>query len=251
MRTISLALGAVTTALLFGLTGCGHSSDSAKPSLTGSAQQTMNPAAVPSHSATPISSPPALLPPRPTSGNGLTDVDCGPVDGSNGKAATVIAVATANARVGCTEAVTVAVHYVGTPRSADAATVDGWTCAPQQDPATPYRCVKDDRLIDLRGGGGPAAPTASAIPSRTPTGDVNCGPVTDAGGGTHTVMAVNVPGTGQVGCTEAINVASEYASHVSNSTSAVVSGWHCDAQPDPKARSRCTKNGLVIDLLDQ
>ncbi len=233
MRTTSLALGATTAALLFGLTGCGQASDSAKPANSTAAKSNTNSAV------------PKPAPPEP----GSADVDCGPVNGSNGKPANVIAIATAGGRVGCTEAITVADHYVGAPRTGDAVTVDGWTCQPQPDPGTPYVCFKDSRFIGLRGGGGPATPTGPApTPAPIPAADVNCGTVTDAGGGTRTVIAVDTP-AGQAGCTEAVNVASEYATRISDSDRAVIEGWNCAAQADPNVPSACTRDGLRIDLL--
>ncbi|AFU06277.1 hypothetical protein [Nocardia brasiliensis] len=92
----------------------------------------------------------------------------------------------------------------------------------------------------------------AADPSVTPAQgniveDVNCGPVTDAGGGTRTVIAPGTP-AGRVGCTEAINVATEYAQTVSNTDAQTVQGWQCHAQPDPRTPSACTKDGLRIEL---
>ncbi|MBF6548542.1 hypothetical protein [Nocardia brasiliensis] len=99
----------------------------------------------------------------------------------------------------------------------------------------------------------PAATTKDAAdPSVTPAPgniveDVNCGPVTDAGGGTRTVIAPGTP-AGRVGCTEAVNVATEYAQTVSNTDAQTVQGWQCHAQPDPRTPSACTKDGLRIEL---
>ncbi|MFI9405493.1 hypothetical protein [Nocardia sp. NPDC052316] len=93
-----------------------------------------------------------------------------------------------------------------------------------------------------------ATPSAAAT---TPTADivedVDCGPVTDAGGGTRTVIAVG--GTaGRVGCTEAITVATKYVTTISNTDTQTVDGWVCGAQPDPTTPSSCAKDGLVIAL---
>ncbi|MFI6042080.1 hypothetical protein ACIA8C_10620 [Nocardia sp. NPDC051321] len=77
--------------------------------------------------------------------------------------------------------------------------------------------------------------------------DVDCGPVTDAGGGTRTVIAVGTA-AGRVGCTEAINVATTYATTVSNTDTQTIEGWQCSAQPDPATPSSCTKDGLIIGL---
>lgn len=101
------------------------------------------------------------------------------------------------------------------------------------------------------------ATSATAAPLRTadaskqaPTpgvDDVDCGPVTDAGGGTRTVIAVSTA-AGRVGCTEAINVATTYATTVSNTDTQTIEGWQCSAQPDPATPSSCTKDGLIIGL---
>ncbi|QIS06980.1 hypothetical protein F5X71_35875 [Nocardia brasiliensis] len=91
-----------------------------------------------------------------------------------------------------------------------------------------------------------ADPSATAAPGDT-VEDVNCGPVTDAGGGTRTVIAAGTP-VGRVGCTEAINVATEYAQTVSNTDAQTVQGWQCAAQPDTVTPSACTKDGLRIEL---
>ncbi|MEU7139645.1 hypothetical protein ABZ942_09385 [Nocardia sp. NPDC046473] len=101
------------------------------------------------------------------------------------------------------------------------------------------------------------ATSATAAPIRTAeaskqapapaVADVDCGPVTDAGGGTRTVIAVGTP-AGRVGCTEAINVATTYATTVSNTDTQTIDGWQCSAQPDPATPSSCTKDGLIIGL---
>ncbi|MGX1771699.1 hypothetical protein ACWIGW_06250 [Nocardia brasiliensis] len=91
-----------------------------------------------------------------------------------------------------------------------------------------------------------ADPSVTSAPG-TVVEDVNCGPVTDAGGGTRTVIAPGTP-AGRVGCTEAINVATEYAQTVSNTDAQTVQGWQCHAQPDPRTPSACTKDGLRIEL---
>ncbi|MFC9996242.1 hypothetical protein [Nocardia sp. NPDC127526] len=101
----------------------------------------------------------------------------------------------------------------------------------------------------------PPAPTTTApppppttTPAPEPIADVNCGPVTDAGGGTRTVIAVGTP-TGRVGCTEAINVATEYVQTISDTDVATIDGWSCNAQPDAAVPSMCAKDGLLINLL--
>ncbi|MFE9579491.1 hypothetical protein ACFYO1_24100 [Nocardia sp. NPDC006044] len=94
----------------------------------------------------------------------------------------------------------------------------------------------------------PGRATSPAIAtSPAAVADVDCGPVTDAGGGTRTVTAVGTP-AGRVGCTEAINVATKYATTVSNTDAQTIEGWQCNAQPDPATPSKCTKDGLIIGL---
>ncbi|QBS42166.1 hypothetical protein [Nocardia sp. CS682] len=89
--------------------------------------------------------------------------------------------------------------------------------------------------------------TAPTTPSAEIIEDVNCGPVTDAGGGTRTVIAVGST-AGRVGCTEAITVATTYVTTISNTEAQTVDGWQCKAQPDPAIPSSCSKDGLVIAL---
>ncbi|WP_369637031.1 hypothetical protein, partial [Nocardia sp. JMUB6875] len=92
------------------------------------------------------------------------------------------------------------------------------------------------------------APTTTPPPTTTtPAGNVNCGTVTDAGGGTRTVIAV-ATSAGTVGCTEAINVATKYAQTISTSDVATIDGWSCNAQPEPAFPSMCAKDGLLINL---
>ncbi|GAB4589270.1 hypothetical protein [Nocardia sp. IFM 10818] len=94
----------------------------------------------------------------------------------------------------------------------------------------------------------PPPPPPTTTPAPEPIADVNCGPVTDAGGGTRTVIAVGTP-TGRVGCTEAINVATEYVQTISDTDVATIDGWSCNAQPDAAVPSMCAKDGLLINLL--
>lgn len=183
------------------------------------------------------------------------DVDCGPITGANGGSANVIAYSNQAGIPGCTEAVTVASDYVNATRSGDAAQVDGWTCEPQPDNTVPHICFKDGFLIGLRGTAAPnppTPPTTTAPPTTTtvPVDNANCGTVTDAGGGTRTVIAVGTP-AGRVGCTEAINVATQYVRAVSDTDVATIDGWSCNAQPDAQVPSICAKDGLLINLLAQ
>lgn len=208
-------------------------------------------------SAAPLPPPSPTHPPAPAptpTPEPLADVNCGPVTGSNGATADVIAFASAAGRAGCTEAITVASDYVGVPRTGDAQAVDGWTCEPQPDTTIPHICVNQGLTIGLRGQAGPATPPPPAPtpirtvdPDQPPTPDpghtvedVNCGPVTDAGGGTRTVIAVGTA-AGRVGCTEAIDVATEFVTTVSDSDTMTVQGWQC-------AATGCTKDGLTIAL---
>lgn len=114
------------------------------------------------------------------------------------------------------------------------------TAASAGQPAAPIRTADPNRQP------APIQVTPTADPTN-PVADVNCGPVTDAGGGTRTVIAVG-SATGRVGCTEAINVATTYATTVSNTDTQTVEGWQCHAQPDATTPSICTKDGLVIGL---
>ncbi|MFE3192048.1 hypothetical protein ACFXHA_23760 [Nocardia sp. NPDC059240] len=255
MRFTRLVLLAAIPALAVGITACSHSKDSAKTttSTTAAASSTTAPA-----TATTQPTGPKPVPPNPTRPPVRTtvapaDVNCGPVTGANGKNADVIAYASAAGIPGCTEAITVASDYVNATRTGDAVVVDGWTCEPQPDTAVPYICFKDSFQIGLRGAAAPnppAPPTTTPPPTTTsvaPAGNVNCGTVTDAGGGTRTVIAVATP-AGTVGCTEAINVATEYVQTVSSSDVATINGWSCNAQPDATYPSMCAKDGLLIDL---
>lgn len=200
----------------------------------------------------------------------LTDIDCGPVTGSNGATANVIAFASAAGRAGCSDAVTVTSDYVGVPHTGDAALVDGWTCQPQPDTTIPHICTNTGLTIGLHGQAAPTSPPPPAPasvrtvdPNSTPrpvahteppalapaeaVEDVHCGPVTDSAGGTRQVIAVG-GAAGRVSCTEAITVATAYATTIAPSDTATVDGWSCNAQPDTTTPSLCAKNGLVIGL---
>ncbi|QLY32367.1 hypothetical protein [Nocardia huaxiensis] len=250
MRLAHLALLAAAPALVVGLTACGKSSDSAKSTTTSAAATTTSGAAVVSQTTAPKPLPPnPTRPPVPTTQT-LHDVDCGPITGANGKSANVIAYANQAGIPGCTEAITVASDYVNATRTGDAVEVDGWTCEPQPDTAVPHICFKDGFLIGLRGDAAPnppAPPTTTTPPPTTtdkPIADVDCGTVTDAGGGTRSVVAVGTS-TGVVGCTEAINVATEYAQTITTGDALTVQGWNCAATAGGSA---CTKDGLIISL---
>ncbi|WP_280221856.1 hypothetical protein [Nocardia neocaledoniensis] len=96
-----------------------------------------------------------------------------------------------------------------------------------------------------------AAPvtTTSDVPPVPPPypEDVNCGPVTDAGGGSRTVIAVG-NAAGRPGCTEAITVATTYVTTISPSDAMTVDGWRCHAQQSAETPSVCEKGGLLIAL---
>jgi hypothetical protein len=95
----------------------------------------------------------------------------------------------------------------------------------------------------------PPVTTTSSVPPVPPpvVDDVNCGPVTDAGGATRTVIAVGTA-DGRPGCTEAINVATTYVTTIAPSDSVMVQGWQCNSQPDTQVPQVCSKDGLVIAL---
>ncbi|WP_227997702.1 hypothetical protein [Nocardia australiensis] len=276
MKSTHLAVLAATSLTVVAMmAGCGKdgktdsaSAGSTAHSATSAAAITKAPNLV-GPSAAPLPPPSPTQPPAPAP-TPLADVDCGTINGSNGATAHVIAFASAAGRAGCTEAITVASDYVSIPRAADATTVDGWTCEPQPDTGVPHICLNQGLTIGLRGNAGPATPPPPAPtpvrtvdPSQTPAPvhndeppapnpgdtveDVNCGPVTDAGGGTRTVIAVGTT-AGRVGCTEAINVATTYATTISDSDVMTVDGWQCNAQPDATTPSICSKDGLVIGL---
>ena len=54
----------------------------------------------------------------------------------------IIAVGTAEGRVGCTEAIDVATHYVNTVAPSDVVTIEGWSCEARPDASTPSICTK-------------------------------------------------------------------------------------------------------------
>ncbi|MFE1594331.1 hypothetical protein [Nocardia sp. NPDC058705] len=275
MRRTRLAVGAVAVlAVIVGLSGCSkdkedHSAhaSSTTAAATTTAATTTTPAKLTGSSAVPLPPPSPTHPPAPAPAP-LADVDCGPVTGGNGATANVIAFASDAGRAGCTEAINVVSDYLDVPRTGDAAAVDGWTCEPQPDTTIPHICFNGGLTIGLRGNAAPASPpppapsprrtvdptqppvttTSSVPPAPAPTvEDVNCGPVTDAGGATRTVIAVG-NAAGRPGCTEAINVATTYVTTIAPSDAVVVEGWQCNAQPDPTTPSVCSKDGLVIAL---
>ncbi|MFC6011542.1 hypothetical protein [Nocardia lasii] len=262
MRTTRIAAGAAATMVLVaGLAGCGkdsedHSAHTSSTTVLATATATTSAARLTGSSAAPLPPPSPTHPPAPGP-EPLADVDCGPVAGANGAGAEVIAFASEAGRAGCTEAINVATDYLGSPRTGDPAPVDGWTCEPQPDTSVPHICVNQGLTIGLRGDAAPASPPPPAPtpvrtvdPTKPPVSsveDVNCGPVTDAGGATRTVIAIG-NSAGRPGCTEAIDVATTYVTTISPSDSVVVQGWQCNAQPDSQVPQVCSKDGLVIAL---
>lgn len=274
MRLTRFALLATAPALIAAVAACGSSSDTAK-STTSSAPPTTTKTVVATAtklvgpSSAPLPPPSPTHPPAPAP-TPLADIDCGQITGANGGTADVIAFASQAGRTGCTEAITVTSDYVGAARTGDAVPVDGWTCQPQPDTTIPHVCFKDGFTIGLRGTAAPSNPPSPApTPIRTvdpnnqphngdrteppapapdkTVEDVNCGTVTDAGGGTRTVIAVG-SAAGRVGCTEAINVATSYVQTISDTDVATIDGWSCNAQPDAAVPSMCAKDGLTIAL---
>lgn len=275
MRTTRLAASAVAAlAVIAGLSGCSDNKEdhSAHPSSTTAATTTVgktSAAKLTGTSAAPLPSPSPTHPPQPAPPP-LQDVNCGQVTGGNGATADVIVFASDAGRAGCTVAFNVVADYLDVPRTGDAANVDGWVCEPQPDASVKHICVNQGLTIGLRGDAAPADPpspapspirtvdptkppvtTTSSVPPEPDPGttveDVNCGPVTDAGGHARTVIAVG-NSAGRPGCTEAITVATTYATTIGPSDAMVVDGWQCNAQPDAATPSVCSKDGLVIAL---
>lgn len=254
-RASAIAVFAVFPMVLL---GCGQNDEVATASSTTHATS-------PTHSST--TAPPAPVP--------LADVDCGQIHGSNGASAHVIAFANGSGRAGCSDAITVASDYVGASTGAASTTVDGWYCQPQPDVQVPHVCSNAGVVIGLRGDAAPASPPPPApapvhtlTPAQTPKpaepqhstpapapnpaitagGDTtNCGPVKDAGGQLRGVLAMATP-EGQVGCVEAIDIATEYTNTVATSDEVTVSGWKCRAQREATVSQVCEKDGLKIGL---
>ncbi|KAF0849432.1 hypothetical protein [Nocardia caishijiensis] len=125
------------------------------------------------------------------------------------------------------------------PSSTAAPTTSAQVVAPTSEMAEPTR---ESATSTARA----TTRTTSTTPDE-PVADVDCGPVTDAVGGTRTVIAVGSP-DGRPGCTEAIDVASTYVTTIQPSDELEVDGWDCHAQPDPAVPSICEKDGLTIAL---
>ncbi|MFE3053694.1 hypothetical protein [Nocardia sp. NPDC059239] len=75
--------------------------------------------------------------------------ESGGITGADGQGADVIAYANQAGIPGCTEAITVATAYVQQVSDTDVATINGWSCNAQPDPAVPSLCTKDGLLINL------------------------------------------------------------------------------------------------------
>ncbi|WP_458687411.1 hypothetical protein [Nocardia tengchongensis] len=147
MRFAHIALLAAALALVVGMTACSGSQDSSQnaTSTTVAASSTTGAA------TTTTQSPGPTHPPVPTTQT-AADVDCGPVTGANGQSANVIAYASSGGVPGCTEAITVATHYVLVQQvsNTDVATIDGWSCnAVPGNPSVPSMCAKDGLVINL------------------------------------------------------------------------------------------------------
>ncbi|MGV9410138.1 hypothetical protein ACWDOP_09495 [Nocardia sp. NPDC003693] len=179
MRIAHLALLAAAPALVATLAACSSSDDSADDRATGtpttitttttapaSATKLVGPSAAPLPPPSPTHPPVTTVPPvtttepvpttapvtttSPVPSPVIDDVNCGPVTDAGGGTRHVIAVGTEAGRVGCTEAITVATEYVQTISDTDVATIDGWSCNAQPDPAVPSMCAKDGLVIALR-----------------------------------------------------------------------------------------------------
>lgn len=220
------------------------------------------------HSATSHASAP--LHPMP-----IGDVDCGILHDREGEIAHVIAFANGSGRAGCRDALKVAHDYLGGTTGESTTTVDGWHCQPQPDATVPHVCSSSGLVIGLRG---QAAPTWPPPPAHLPVhtlypgsqprsaepehaqpappphaahiageATTNCGPVKDATGHLRVVVAMGTP-VGRVGCTEAIDIASEYANTMAPSDNATISGWQCRAHSEGNISQVCEKDRLRIGL---
>lgn len=258
MNTNSKVLISIGALLPLLAAGCGSKQEEPRESHSASSSH-----AISSHTAEPP-------PPMP-----IGDVDCGVVHDHQGVVAHVIAFANGSGRAGCTEAITVAHDYIGGATGQSATTVDGWHCQPQPDATVPHVCSASGLVIGLRGQAAPASPPPPApVPVHTLHPDVqpkvaepehsqpappppaahvagedttNCGPVKDAGGNLRVVEAMGTP-VGRVGCTEAIDVAAEYAATIGTSDIMTVSGWLCRPHSEGKMSQICEKDGLKIGL---
>ncbi|MFI1920258.1 hypothetical protein [Nocardia sp. NPDC020380] len=167
MKISSSALLVALPAVAVTLTACDQSTSSAPgTSSKPAASTTAAPGSTAAGTTAPKPVPPSpTRPPMPTAPS-PADVDCGPITGSNGQSANVIAYGRQVGIAGCTEAVTVAHDYVNASRTDDAVQVDNWTCEPQPDTDVPHICFKDGLLLGLRGGASylllpPPPPTAT------------------------------------------------------------------------------------------
>lgn len=119
MQTTRLAAGAAAgLVVIAGLSGCGgDNKDDHAAHATSTTKTTTAPTTTRANLTGTSIAP--LPPPSPTHPPARPGAD-------------VIAFASDAGRPGCTEAVNVVADYLGTPRTGDAAAVDGWTCAPTE-----------------------------------------------------------------------------------------------------------------------
>lgn len=238
--------------------GCGSKHEESTESHTTSSLHAVSSAAT---------EPPAPMP--------IGDVDCGVLHDHTGAVAHVIAFANGSGRAGCTDAFTVAHDYLGGATGQSAIIVDGWHCQPQPDVTVPHVCSASGLIIGLQGQAAPASPPPPApAPVHTLHPDVqpkiaepehaqpaapppaahvagedttNCGPVKDAGGNLRVVEAMGTP-VGRVGCTEAIDIAAEYATAIGTSDTMMVKGWRCRPGAEGEISQICEKDGLKIGI---
>ena len=205
----------------------------------------------------------------------IGDVDCGVLHDSKGAVAHVIAFANGSGRAGCTDALKVVHDYLGGATGQRPTTVDGWYCQPQPDATVPHVCSASGLVIGLRGQAAPTSPPPPApAPVHTLHPDVqpkvagpehahpappplaahvageettNCGPVNDTGGNQRGVVAMSTQ-VGRVGCTEAIDIAAEYATAIGTSDNMTVSGWRSRPHSEGSISQVCEKEGLKIGL---
>lgn len=177
------------------------------------------------------------------------DVVCGPVDPEAGNDDVVMAMATTDGTVGCTEAFDVLAEYAGHPFDQDDGTMraatlaSGWTCAVAPHPELTSEkmvfCTNGTRsghglaFYTLPPGAAPAGELTLPVADHLDNpGDVECGSMPEMAGG-PVVMAMATP-WGTASCDEASSVMLEVYDRavdggMGNGPVRLASGWVCDA----------------------